>query len=374
MRRIIVGVFAVFFLMFSLPVNAEAVSVSAASAVLIEASTGQVLFEKDAHTSRSMASTTKLMTALVAADCGDWSRTVTVTAEMVAVEGSALGLRAGDTLTLRDAVCGMLLVSGNDAANAVALTLSDSLPEFAQKMNAKAAELGMKNSCFVTPSGLDAEGHAATAYDMALLGAAVLRDPVLAEISAKKSDTIRINDRPVTVSNHNRLLSLYPGTVGGKTGFTKKSGRCLVSAATRDGVTLVAVTLKAGDDWNDHMALFDYGFSRLQAVEWPKSDLPPLPVTGGKAPNVPLSVEWPAPLILPAGEENAVSMTIHLPRFVFAPVAAGDTVGEVRYTLGGKPYKTVPITAAEGVEARPVAGREDRFFEYLRLLWAGLIG
>lgn len=374
MRRIFACLLAVLCMLSPLPTKAEDVSVSAASAVLIEASTGQVLYEKDAHTPRSMASTTKLMTALVAADCGDWERTVTVTAPMVAVEGSALGLRAGDTLTLRDTVCGMLLVSGNDAANAVALTLSNSLPEFAQKMNAKATAIGMKHSQFVTPSGLDAEGHAATAYDMALLGAAVLRDPVLAEISAKKSDTIRINDRTVTVSNHNRLLSLYPGTVGGKTGFTKKSGRCLVSAATRDGVTLVAVTLKAGDDWNDHMALFDYGFSRLQAVEWPKSDLPPLPVTGGKAPAMPLAVKWPAPLILPAGEEHTVSMTVHLPRFLFAPVAAGEKVGEVRYTLNGKLHMVVDIAAAEEIKARPTAGREDRFFEYLRLLWAGLTG
>ena len=353
---------------------AETVSVSAVSAVLYEPVSGTVLFEKDAHTPRPMASTTKLMTALLAAEANDWDRVVDVTAAMVAVEGSALGLRGGDHLTLRDAVSGMLLVSGNDAANAIAVTLAGSLPAFAERMNQKAAALGMTDSGFVTPSGLDSDGHKASAYDMALLGSAVLRDPTLAAICARRTDTIHINERAVTVANHNRLLALYPDAVGLKTGFTKKSGRCLVSAATRDGVTLVAVTLNDGDDWNDHIALFDYGFSQVRAVELPCPVLLTLPVTGGVAGEVALSPVAPPPLVLPVGQEGTVHMTVKLPPFLFAPVAAGDEVGQVVYTLNGEEMLTLPLTAAEGVEARAARRTHGHFGQTLWRLLAGLLG
>lgn len=372
MRRLAGLILAAAVLWAGIPIVSAAPSVSAVSAILFEPVSGTVLFEKDAHTPRAMASTTKLMTALLAAEANDWDRVVEVTPDMVAVEGSALGLRGGDRITLRDLVSGLLLVSGNDAANVIAIALAGSLSAFADRMNAKAAELGMEHTCFVTPSGLDGEGHAACAYDMALLGAAVLRRPVLAEICAKQTDTIRINDRTHTIANHNRLLKLYTDAVGLKTGFTKKAGRCLVSAAKRDGVTLIAVTLNAGDDWNDHMALFDYGFSQVRAVELPQPVLPPLAVTGGVQGQVALAAPPAAPLILPMGQEGTVTMTVKLPRFVFAPVAAGDTLGEVVYTLDGETLLTLPITAADAVETRPVARTKGQFLKTLRLLILGL--
>ncbi len=372
MRRLAMCVLAICLFWQAIP-PMQAAAVSAVSAVVFEPTSGTVLFEKDAHTPRAMASTTKLMTALLAADAGDWERDVTVTAEMTAVEGSSLGLRPGDRLTLRDTVCGMLLASGNDAANAVALTLAGSLPAFAEMMNAKAAALGMADSHFVTPSGLDAEGHAASAYDMALLGAAVLKDDTLRSICAMKSATLSVGDRRITVTNHNRLLSLFPDAIGLKTGFTKKSGRCLVSAAERDGVTLVAVTLNDGNDWNDHIAMLEEGFSRVKAVELPRPVLPDLPVAGGTEAAVPLMCEAPAPLVLPAGQEGRVSMTLCLPRFVLAPVAADDPVGEAIYSLDGEVLCRCPVTAQTAVAARPVAGRGARFLEYVRLLWRALI-
>lgn len=372
MRRLAMCVLAICLFWQAIP-PMQAAAVSAVSAVVFEPTSGTVLFEKDAHTPRAMASTTKLMTALLAADVGDWEREVTVTAEMTAVEGSSLGLRPGDRLTLRDTVCGMLLASGNDAANAVALTLAGSLPAFAEMMNTKAAALGMADSHFVTPSGLDAEGHAASAYDMALLGAAVLKDDTLRSICAMKSATLSVGDRRITVTNHNRLLSLFPDAIGLKTGFTKKSGRCLVSAAERDGVTLVAVTLNDGNDWNDHIAMLEEGFSRVKAVELPRPVLPDLPVAGGTEAAVPLMCEAPAPLVLPAGQEGRVSMTLCLPRFVLAPVAAGDPVGEAIYTLDGEVLCRCPVTVQKAVAARPVADRGTRFLEYVRLLWRALI-
>lgn len=375
MRRVAAWLLAAALFIGTWPAGAAGtVSVSAVSAVLYEPVSGTVLFEKDAHTPRPMASTTKLMTALLAAEANDWERVVDVTAAMVAVEGSALGLRGGDRLTLRDAVSGMLLVSGNDAANAVAVTLAGSLPAFAERMNQKAAALGMTDSGFVTPSGLDSDGHAASAYDMALLGAAVLRDPVLAAICARRTDTIHINDRTVTVANHNRLLALYPDAVGLKTGFTKKSGRCLVSAAARDGVTLIAVTLNDGDDWNDHIALFDYGFSQVRAVELPCPVLPTLPVTGGVAEKLTLSPISPPPLVLPVGQEGSVRMTVKLPPFLFAPISAGDAVGQVIYTLNGEEMLVLPLTAAEEVEARPARRTRGHFGQTLWRLLVGLLG
>lgn len=372
MRRIVAWGLAVLLCRPVLPVQA-AVSVSARSAVLYEPTSGAVLFEKDAYTPRPMASTTKLMTALLAAEAADWERAVTVNAAAVAVEGSSLGLCAGDVLTLRDMVSGMLLTSGNDAANAVAVALAGSEEAFVEQMNRKAAELGMIATHFATASGLDGEGHAASAYDMALLGAAVLRDETLATLCAAPHDTIDVSGHTRTVTNHNRLLSLYPAAVGLKTGFTKKAGRCLVSAATRDGVTLIAVTLNDGDDWNDHMALFEYGFSQVRAVELPAPSPLPLPVTGGVADEVTLTVSAVPRPVVPAGETVTVDMTVMLPPFVFAPIAAGETVGAVHYTRNGEEWFSLPVIAGEAVAAREVPTTGGHFYETWRLLLAGLL-
>ncbi len=352
-------------------VKAENVTVSASSAILLEVSNGEVLFEKQADEKRPMASTTKLMTALLAAEYGEWEQTVCFSSDMMA-EGSSLGLHVGDTLSLRDAVCAMLLCSGNDAANAVALACAPSFEAFAARMNEKAEELGMKNTSFVTPSGLDAEGHMSTARDMALLGAAVLQEPTLAAMCKAKSAVVKVSDRRVTVTNHNRLLSLYPDAVGLKTGFTKKAGRCLVSAAVRDGVTLVAVTLHAPDDWDDHTALFEYGFSQRKAVSYPTTEIPGLPVVGGVERDVALQFDSPDDRIVPINDEETVEVTVHLPRFLFAPVKEGEVVGCVEYRCNGAVLLQCPITVGENIHARPLRGTNERFWLYTCLLWAGL--
>lgn len=375
MKRFTSIVLAMVLLCGTLPlgVKADDITLSARSAVLMDARSGSVLFAKDADTPRAMASTTKLMTALVAAESGDWSKTVTVTPAMVAVEGSSLGLRAGNTLTMWDAVCGMLLTSGNDAANAVALTLAPSLEAFAAMMNRKAAALGMTATTFVTPSGLDAEQHLSTAHDMALLGCAVLQDAVLATIVAQKSSTIVISGRSVTVTNHNRLLSLYDDAVGMKTGFTKKAGRCLVSAATRDGLTLVAVTLNAPDDWDDHIAMFEHGFAVWKAVSFPATDLPPLAIVGGVESELALQCEPPTPLTMCAAEVGEITTVLHLPPFAFAPCEAETVVGKAEYRMNGKTVCVVPVKAAESVAARPLKERvAERFCRRFGWLYSAL--
>lgn len=348
-------------------------SISSLSVVLYEPSSGRVLYEKDADTKRPMASTTKLMTALVAAEALDAAETVTVPEEAVLVEGSAMGLHGGDTLTVRDLLAGLLLSSGNDAANALALLTSGSLPAFAVRMNSKAAELGMSRSVFVTPSGLDEGEHGATARDMALLGAAVLEQPLLAELCATKQTTVHLNSSPVTLSNHNRLLWLYDDAVGLKTGFTKKSGKCLVSAATRDGVTLVAVTFNGGDYWNDHIALYEYGFSQTESVALPLPVLPEVTVVGGTADAVPLCAQAAEPVILMRGERDAVVTEWELPRFVWASVQAGDAVGTLRYRLNGRVLAEVPLTVGESVAERKALTFGETWRRQLILLLEAIV-
>ena len=336
--------------------------ISSMSAVLMEPETGKVLYAKDAHTPRPMASTTKLMTALLALENAAPDQNVVVTREAVMVEGSSLGLREGDNISMLDLVTGLLLESGNDAANVIALTVSGSLPAFADRMNRKAAQLGMKDTVFVTPSGLDKDNHSSSAYDMALLGAEVMRNPTLAAIVAKKSAVIEMGNpkRKVTVTNHNRLLSLYPYATGMKTGYTKKSGKCLVSSAVKDGVTLVAATLNGGDYWNDHIKLYNYGFTQVQRVQLEPPPLPDVAVAGGQTGKVQVQTEQPPAVTLLKGEEETLSVRVELAPFVWAPVEQGQRLGYVRYSAGERELCRLPIQAAYAVEARPVAAYPEQ--------------
>ena len=360
---------------FGAPLSAaaESISLSSLSAVLYEPQTGRVLYAKDPDTKRPMASTTKLMTALVVAEQLPLDKAVTIPAAAVAVEGSSMGLRGGDTLTVRDLLTGMLLSSGNDAANAAALLSSGSLPSFAARMNTKAQELGMTKTVFVTPSGLDEGEHGSTARDMAVLGAAVLRDPDLAAICAAQRATVTLSGNRVTLKNHNRLLSLYEPTVGLKTGFTKKSGRCLVSAAQRDGVTLVVATLNGGDYWNDHIALYEYGFSQTESVVLPQPSVSPIAVAGGVLSEVSCEIPCVKPQTLRKGEAAQVTCEVRLPSFLWAPVSVGDEVGTVRYRLGDMLLQETPIRLAENVAARPPFGFFKNWGRHLGRLLAALM-
>jgi len=342
-------------------------ALSAQSAVLISADTGAVLYEKEAYTQRSMASTTKIMTALLALEeaerAGD--PTVSVTEEMVAVEGSSMGLQAGDKITLTNLAAGMLLASGNDAANAAALYLDGSQEEFAVRMNERAAELGLQNTHFVTPSGLDDETHYSTAYDMAQLAREALKNTEFRRLCSSSALQVEFLEpaKKVSYTNHNKLLRMYEGCIGVKTGFTKKSGRCLVSAAERDGVTLIAVTLNAPDDWNDHTALLDYGFSTLKSVSFDGSDFTAsLPVAGSDVGEISVRGGLGGSVPLPAEEADQVACRVFLPRFCYAPVQAGDEVGRLQYYLGDSPVYSIPIFAEESAGALE---KEPGFWEKL---------
>lgn len=330
--------------------------VSAQSAVVLTADTGTVLFEKDGHTPRPVASTTKIMTALLALEAAQeqGDPLVDITQEMVAVEGSSMGLQAGDSISLTGLAAGMLLASGNDAANAAALYLDGSLESFAARMNQRAAALGMEDTHFVTPSGLDGEdaqglSHLSTAYDMALLARAALEDQAFRQLCSSPSLAVEFAEpvKRVTYTNHNKLLAQYQGCVGVKTGFTKEAGRCLVSAAERDGALLIAVTLNAPNDWEDHTALLDYGFSQMEPYQLAGGDVRlTVPVVGSPVEVMSLRGSNGGEVTLLLGQGAQVERVVRVPKFLYAPVEAGEQVGEICWYLEGQLLGSAPLTAA----------------------------
>lgn len=314
-----------------LPVYKTA-ALSASAAVVINGDNADILYSHNPDVRLPMASTTKIMTALILAErADDLDGQIIATKEMVTVEGSSMGLLPGDIVSYRALLYGMMLASGNDAANAAAIAIGGSIADFAELMNGKAAELGLKNTHFVTPSGLDAEGHYTTAYELALIAREALRNKDFAEAAAAKSATLCFGNPPYLrkINNHNRLLSMYDDIIGVKTGFTKKSGRCLVSAAKKDGKYVIAVTLNDGDDWADHRFLLDTGLSAIEVYNY-EPDLSDfsIPVTGGESAT--LSVKTPgACFSKPKGAE--VTTVVCVPHFLYAPVEDGGIIGNIEY-------------------------------------------
>ena len=342
----------IFIFLFSFSVySADEPSLSAQSAVLINAETKEIIYEKNAHTQRSMASTTKIMTSILAIESGRLSEVVT--AENVDAEGSSIGLKNGYKLTLEALTYGMMLESGNDAAELTAEFLGGSEEEFAVLMNSKACEIGMNNTNFVTSSGLDMGEHYSTAYDMALLGAYAIQNPLFREISSTKTKRVDFiePDISVTFSNHNKLLSWCDGVFGIKTGFTKKSGRCLVSACERDGRVLVAVTLNAGDDWNDHKKLYDYGFDVCSLnevyIRLPDS----VKIYGGSLQSVSVTLN-DNPVRLGYTENiGKLTQKVYLPAFIYAPIETGRIIGKVDLLCGETVIASYDIYSGESVNA-----------------------
>lgn len=328
--------------LFIPPLSAGAVSTSAASAILMEADSGRVLYAQDERTPRPIASVTKLMTALVAVErCPDLNTPVTVDPAAVGVEGSSLYLAPGEVLPLEHLLYGLLLHSGNDAAVAIAIHCAGDVETFAQWMNDKAQALGMTASHFVTPNGLDAEGHYSCAYDLALLAQAALKNEALARIAATRSITLGRR----SFVNHNKLLWRYDGCIGLKTGFTKKAGRTLVSAARRGETTLIAVTLNDGADWADHAALFDYGFSTGHSHLLARSGKPMglAAVEGSLVPAVVVETREEVRCYLTDGETPTARLL--LPRRLSAPIHEGQPVGTLIFYLDGRELGRTELVA-----------------------------
>ena len=317
-----------------------------------------------------MASTTKIMTALLTLEQPGLDELFTVNPQAIKVEGTSMGLTEGAQATLRTLAAGMLLASGNDAANAAAVRIAGTQADFVMMMNRRAAQLGMKDTNFETPSGLDGQSHYSTARDMALLARAALQNEDFRAICSQSSMKLSYGNPPADrwLSNHNRLLKEYPGCIGLKTGFTKKSGRCLVSCAERDGVRLVAVTLNAPDDWNDHKAMLDYGFSKVKQVSFDDTALGlQVPVVGGVRDSISVNGAFTAGASVLAEEESGIEKRIEVPAFLYAPVRKGQTVGKLTYEINGKVLASVDLLAGEDLPAQiKQKSLWERFLDWFR--------
>lgn len=348
------------------------IGVSAVSAILIEADTGTVLFSKNEKEHRQIASTTKIMTALLTLEAGEPDKEFEVDPTAIKVEGTSMGLREGDTVTRRALCYGMLLPSGNDAANAAAVNISGSKSAFAVLMNKRAEEIGMTDTNFVTPSGLDADGQYSCAYDLALLTREAMNNKDFAKIcglpKAKVSFGKPKSDRILV--NSNKLLTSYDGCIGVKTGFTDSARRTLVSCAERDGVRLIAVTLNAPSDWSDHAKMLDYGFEKVTLCEMKyDSSALSLSVVGSEKETV--RVECGAvKLPLCNEQKNKITAEIYMPKFIYAGLAAGEKVGEIHYLLNGNTIATVPLQTAESCVQKE---HKTDFFTVIYKFIAGLL-
>lgn len=328
--------------------------VSAKAAVLIDAQSGTVIAGKNENSTLPMASTTKIMSSLLLIESGDLDSEFRVDNDAIMVEGSSMGLRENDIVTKRALCYGMLLPSGNDAANETAVLLAGSAENFAEMMNARAGKIGLKNTHFVTPSGLHDKDHYSTAYDMAMLTREALKNEIFREICGTKQIKLKFGDPPYErwLTNTNKLLSLYDGCIGVKTGFTDEAGRCLVSAAEKNGVTLICVTLNASDDWNDHMKLYEYGFSAAKSckAECDFSDLY-VNVAGGSTEKVHIvPMEIPEYTVI-NGVKPEISYKTDIADFIYAPVEKGDKAGTVSFYADGELIGTTDLISSETCDA-----------------------
>lgn len=340
--------------------------ITAKGAVVLDADTGEVLFSKNENERLPMASTTKIMSALLVIERGELDEQFIVDSEAIKTEGSSMGLQEGDTVTLRELCCGMLLPSGNDAANAAAVRVAGSVEGFVDMMNERAAELGLENTHFVTPSGLDdyTDEHYSTAYDMAKLAAEAIKQPVFCEICSSASMPVEFGDPPYkrVLYNTNKLLGSCEGVFGVKTGFTDKAGRCLVSACMRDSKTLICVTLNDRNDWEDHKALYErcYGYYSRQTL--PKSGRYfEVPVAGGTADSVRCTAENVSAVLLRDRAEKCEAK-IYIQPFVYAPVKKGDVVGSVVYYYKGTQIASAQIKAENSVKYAKSSEKTDTSF------------
>ncbi len=338
-------------------------SVGAKAAVLYEPETESFLYEKEADLRLPMASTTKIMTALVTLESAEPSDTVVIDGRAVGIEGSSAYLREGDEYTVEELLYALMLGSANDAAVALACHISDGTEEFAELMNERARSLSLTDTHFENPHGLDGKEHYTTAKELSLIAAEAMKNDVFRQIVATYKRTFTHGERVRTYVNHNKLLKMFEGAAGVKTGFTKSSGRCLVGAAERGGLTMITVTLDDPCDWQDHGELFDYGYSLLEKITLCDAGeyVYRLPLTDGDTDGITVSNTEGTSVIVPTGEHR-VSEYVKLPKFTAAPVTEGEVLGEVVFTVDGEYAGSVRLMATE---TAPVKAKQNLFDKIL---------
>lgn len=332
--------------------GAESAGGYAKAAIVIDGETGRILYEKNAYEKMGMASTTKIMTGICGIEFGDLKKEIKVSNHAAGVEGSSMYLKAGESISLYDVITGLMLVSGNDAATAVAESVAGSEGGFVLLMNQKANEIGAYNTCFQNPHGLSDPGHYTTACDLAKITAYAMKNPIFADIVSQKRKVVESKAGGKRyLTNHNKLLKLYEGCIGVKTGFTKATGRCLVSAAERDGLKLICVTLNDGNDWNDHMAMLDKGFANYTARPIAKKGtvLAEARVKGGEAKKVRLITENDESMAVKKGETPKISISAAENIYIEAPIEKGKVYAKADVVENGKKVGKINLVAAEGV-------------------------
>lgn len=340
------------------------VQISAPSAILMEASTGQVIFEKNAHEQRNPASITKVMTLIVAFDAIRDGKVkledkVTISEEAAAQVGTIIFADEGETFTLGELLQSVAVGSANDAAVAVAEHVSGSVEAFVQAMNQKAQELGMKDTTFRNPTGLSAEGHLTSAYDIALMGRyAALNYPELIKLTSVYEADLQVpwrkNGPVFKLWNNNKLLTWYPGADGLKTGWTEAAGYCLAATASRNGVRMISVIMGA-DTWKRRNAeaakLLDYGFANYTAVELAAKDQPVGKVSVNRGKSVTVEAVPKGPFLVGTlkGQQDKLKPEVRLPKSIEAPVTAGQSLGEIVALVDGQEVARMPLVAAQEV-------------------------
>ena len=352
------------------PAQGADLEVTAPSAVLMEASTGQVLFEKDPHAVRSCASITKVMTLCLVFEAIDSGRlsldqTLTASAHAASMGGSDIWLEEGEAMSVDDLMKATVIMSANDAAVVLAEAVSGSEDAFVERMNQKAQELGMNDTTFQNCNGLDEEGHVTSAYDVALMSRELIRHEKIFDYTLTWMDSVRGGETQLV--NTNKLIRSYQGITGLKTGTTGQAGSCITATAEREGLSLIAVVL--GADSTDHRfqdaaALLDYGFGGWRVTEPEAPVLDPVPVARGMAPTVEVQAGESPSILLEAAETGQVETEIVLQELA-APIQAGEVVGQIHYRVNGKTVAQVDITAVSGVEAVTFSGALGRLLQAL---------
>lgn len=337
------------------------------SAIVMDVEAGRVIYEKDIYKKLPMASTTKIMTALLAIENISLDKKVKINSKAEGIEGSSIYLKANEKVGAKDLIYGLILRSGNDSAAAIAYEVSGSIEDFAKLMNKRAKEIGAKNTNFINPHGLHDENHYTTAYDLALITREALKNPVFKEI-VKTKFWIADRDGYKHFSNKNKILDIYEGGDGVKTGYTMKSGRCLVASATRDNMQLIAITLNDHDWFNTTKKLLDESFNLYKPynlfIEGQK--IIKIKVLGGKNKTVFLNSFESCTIPLTEGEKEKLLTVIDIPEVLYAPIEKGQNIGKMTTYLNGKILNTTYLIANESIEKQSFKDRIKGFFGITR--------
>ena len=348
----------------SVPAEEAAPSVTAKGAILIEASSGRILYEKNADGLFEPASTTKIMTAIVAIESGDSNQIVRVSEKAANTEGSSIYLSSGESISLEDLLYGLMLQSGNDAAVAIAEAVGGSVEAFVRMMNDKAALLGLKHTHFENPNGLHVEGHNTTARELCAIASYAMQNERFRTIVSTKTWVAKSSFVPRTFQNKNKFLSTYEGYNGVKTGYTKAAGKCLVFSAKRDEMQLIGVVLKASDMWNDAKTLLDYGFDTYEMCPVATiNDHFSVNVRNGAKKSLRASPIQDILYPVRSDGTETLSVSKSCVQMVTAPVAKEQRLGTIRVVLNGETLFEIPIVADDEVSQKRYS---DSLMELIR--------